>query len=170
MTIVAVMMMVRAVLPHVSAILRTILFAATPGTTAPGMWPVRISTITPIAVAMMSGITKSDTATVVVALLKLFDGGAVEELLGLCRNLDRLVQTPVASVEVGVVGVVVAPQDWPPGHRMRRSIIGVKPGLGAEDEESGDREGDGRSRHLHSLFSGAFFLSSKDRFLNESPL
>jgi len=115
MTIVAVMMMVRAVLPHVSAILRTILFAATPGTTAPGMWPVRISTITPIAVAMMSGITKSDTATVMVALLKLFDGGAVEELLGLCRNLDRLVQTPVASVEVGVVGVVVAPQDRPPG-------------------------------------------------------
>ena len=50
-----------------------------------------------------------------VALLKLFDGGAVEELLGLCRNLDRLVQTPVASVEVGVVGVVVAPQDRPPG-------------------------------------------------------
>jgi len=169
MAIVVVMMMVRTVLPHVSAILRTILFAATPGTTAPGMWPVRISTITPIAVAMMSGITKSDSATVMVALLKLLDGGAVEELLGLFWNLDRLVQTPVASMEVGVVGVVVAPQDRSPG--CRRSLIGVKPGLGAEDEESGDREGDGRSRHLHSLFSGAFFLFSKDRFfLNESPL
>jgi len=110
MTVVPVMM-VRAILPHVSAILRSILFAATPGTTAPGMWPVRISAVTPIAVTMMSGITKSGTATVMVVLLKLFDGGAVEELLGLGGNLDRLVQTPVASVEVGVVGVVVAPQD-----------------------------------------------------------
>merc|ERR550534_2353021 len=73
------MMTMFAVFPDVGAVFGPILHTPSPRTTAPGVRSLRFFALSPIAVAMMSCVTESWTATVMVMSMKLFDGGAIQQ-------------------------------------------------------------------------------------------
>jgi len=135
--------MMSAIFPDQRAIFWSVLMAFSPWASTPRVRSV-LSAISPIAVTMMSRISVSHTAAVMMMFFQLFDGRAVEKRRRVCGNRD-VIQLPKSIVIIttdnwsigGVVGVTGTPGDGSVG------VVGVvwspEDGLGECGVDHGSR-------------------------------
>jgi hypothetical protein len=92
MSVIIVMVMTMfAILPNEGAVFWTILTTFSPWAAAPRMRSFRFSAFSPVATAMVSGVTECRATTVMMVSVKLLNGGAVEQRRGVGGDVNEIV-------------------------------------------------------------------------------